>query len=471
MNLQQFINILKARKLAFLLVLLGIVIPAVLVSFLLPKRYTAVASVVLDVKPDPITGLSMQSMMTSSMIATQVDIITSDRVARRVIKGLKLEENPALREQWRSETDGEGEYETWLVELFQKNLDVRPSRESSVINISYQGAEPRFAAALSNAFVQAYLDTVLELRVDPARQYSTFFDARAKDARDALERAQTKLSAFQREKGVVMTDERMDVETQRLNELTTQLVAIQAMSADSGSRNVQAQGGAAEKMSEVNSHPVVAGLRSDLTRLEAKYKEMSSRLGESHPQIQELLANVNELKARLSTEVKRLSDGVSVTNTITKQREAQVRAELDEQKAKVLKLKQVRDEGMLIFRDVEAAQRAYDQIQQRLTQTSLESQVTSSNISLLTPATPPLIHSFPKITLNIALSVIIGALFGAAAVIGLELKDRKIRDTADLTALLSMPVLGVLPCGQEVLASPKRTGLIGMAANSEARPA
>jgi hypothetical protein len=78
---------------------------------------------------------------------------------------------------------------------------------------------------MANAFVQAYMDTALALRVNPARQYSGFFDQQVKDARDALEKAQAKVSAFQKAKGIIATDERLDVENARLNELSSQLVA------------------------------------------------------------------------------------------------------------------------------------------------------------------------------------------------------------------------------------------------------
>ena len=58
-----------------------------------------------------------------------------------------------------------------MIELLTKNLDVKPSRESNVIQINYRSPDPRFAAGLANAFAQAYIATTLELRVDPAKQF------------------------------------------------------------------------------------------------------------------------------------------------------------------------------------------------------------------------------------------------------------------------------------------------------------
>lgn len=446
MTLSQFLSIIRARRILFIAVLMGVLVPVVVISLVWPKKYVGSASIVVDVKPDPISGGLNQALLTPGLLATQVDIIGSERVARRAIKTLKLTEVPAIREDWQRDTEGDAiDIETWLVALLQKQLDVKPSRESSVISIEYGSPDPKFAAAMANAFAQGYLDTVLDLRVDPAKQFSSFFDARSKEAREALEKAQNRLSEFQRENGLVMADERMDIENQRLNELSSQLVMVQSLSAESGSRQSQAAGGAADKLQEINSHPVIASLRADLSRAEARLQELNAKFGDSHPQVVELKANIAELRSRLDTEVKRLSAGVGVTNNITRQREAQIRAELDAQRAKVLKMKQVRDEGTLIQRDVEAAQRAFEQIQMRLTQTSLESQITATNISLLTPATPPIKPASPKVLLNAILGVFLGLLAAIGSVLIAELRNRRIRTTADVADVLRLPLLGTLP--------------------------
>lgn len=462
MTFRQFLSILVARKRLFIAVLLGVLIPAVVLSFVLPKRYTALASVVVDVKPDPLSAIAYQSLMTPGVIATQIDILQSDRVARRVVRTLKLVEVPQIREQWRDEQDGEGDIESWLVERLQKDLDVKPGRESSVINVFYRAPDPRFAAALANAFVQAYIDTSVELRVDPAKQYSSFFDVRAKEARDALEKAQNKLSAFQNEHGLIMTDERMDVENQRLNELSSQLVMLQSLSAEATSRQAQANAGSGDKMQEISSHPVIAALRADLSRSEARLQEISARLGDRNPQVIELKANINELRQRLDAEVKRLTAGVGVSGNISRQREAQLRAEVEAQRAKVLRLKQVRDEGAVITRDIENAQRNYDNIVQRQSVTAIESQATSSNASLLTSATPPVEASFPKIPLNVALGIFVGALLGVGVVMAAELRDRRVREIDDVRELLGLNVIGVLP-------GPKSKRSRGSAADSAQR--
>ena len=384
-------------------------------------------------------------MAMPAFMATQVDILSSDRVALRVIKDLKLLDNPQLRQQWMDTTKGQGSIEQWLVDTFQRQLDVKPSRESNVITINYRAQDPRFAAGMANAFAQAYIATTLELRSDPVQNFRKLFDGQAREARDALERAQAKVSAFQQAKGIIATDERFDVENARLNELSSQLTQMQAISADSSNRQVQAQGTQSDRLQEVLGNALVTGMKSDLARAEARLQELYSKYGDSHPQVIEAKANINELRTRLESEIGRVTGGVTVTNTINKGRETQIQRELAAQRTRVLQMKAVRDEGLVLQREVESAQRSYDAMMARLSQTALESQNTQSFANVLSVAQAPTTASSPKVTMNIGLSVALGLLLALMSALTFELVDRRVRQPEDLVALLGLPVIGMLP--------------------------
>lgn len=460
MTLGQFLSILRARWWLALAILLGTVGLTLGVSLLMTKQYKAQASVVIDFKPDPVSIALYGSGGSPTLMSTQVDIIKSDRVAQRVVRNLKLADNPQIRQQWQDEAQGQGTIESWLASVFQRNMDVEPSRESSVITVSYKAADPRFAAGLANAFVQAYIDTTLELRVDPARLYSTFFETRSREARDALELAQSKLSKFQAEKGIIASDERLDVENARLNELSSQFTALQAISAESASRQTQAQGSQADRMQEVLNNPIIGGLKADINRSEAALQQLGTRLGDSHPQVQEARANVAELRARLAAETTKVTGGVAVSNTINRSRQAEVKVSLEAQREKVLRMKAVRDEGLVLMREIDNAQRTYDAILQRFTQTSLESQTTQSNVNMLTQAVPPIEPATPRMVLNGLIALLVGTVLGVFVTLFLELRDRRVRTVEDLVATLGLPVIGALPRPGSKLALGGRTSYL-----------
>jgi succinoglycan biosynthesis transport protein ExoP len=445
MSPMQFLSILRARWKVALAVLLLTIATTLAVSLMLPKTYTGTAAVLVDVKtPDPIFGMMFQGQLISGYMATQVDIMTSDSVARRVVHELKLTDNPDVREQWQQDTGGQGDIEAWYAVAVEKYLTVAPSRESSVINVSYKAGDPKTAAAVANGFVKAYMDTTVELRNDPAKRYSTFFDSRAKELRERADAAQAKLSDYQKKNGIIGTDDRLDIETQRLNELSTQLVTLQALAAESQSRNAQVRA-QSEQMAEVLNNPVIGSLKAEISRQLARMGELNNRLGDNHPQVQELKANLAELRSRLQNETSRVSGSVGVSNTVNRSREAETRTQLEAQRAKLLKLRGQRDEVAVLQRDVDSAQKAYEAVVARLNQSTLESQATATNVSVLTPAVQSNQPSSPKVLLNTLFSIVIGIALAIVAAFFMEWLDRRVRSSEDVITALDLPMLGVMP--------------------------
>lgn len=444
MTFQQFLLILRARyKVAFGILLIT-VITTLVISFLLPKEYTASAAVVIDVKsPDPLVGIVLPGLASPAYMATQVDIINSDRVAQRVVKLLRMDESPVIRQQWLEDTEGEGELVVWLAELLKKKLDVRPSRESNVITIAYSGVNPAFTAAMANAFAQAYINVNLELKVEPARQYATWFEGQTKILREDLEKAKQNLSAYQQKTGIIATEERLDHEISKLNELSTQLTVVQAQTSDSSSKRKSADN--SETLTEVMQNPLINSLKSDIARLDAKLQESSVNLGKNHPQTKRAQSELASLRSRLASETRQIHNSIGTSYQVGKQKEKELIEAMDTQKNRVLELNRQRDQISVLQRDVEAAQRTFEAVGQRSAQTRLESAAVQTNITTLNPATVPTVHSRPRILLNVFISIFLGTLLGMGIALILELRNRRVRSMEDLVEIIELPVLATIP--------------------------
>lgn len=443
MSLTQLISILIARKWIAVWVFALTVIVATLVSFLLPKTYMATASLVINAKgTDPVTGFALPAALMPGYMATQVDIIQSHNVALKVVNKLNISNNSVAKQQFEKATKGEGDINDWFADQFLQNLEVKPSRTSSVIEISYQGADPKFSAALANEFANAYILTNLQMKTEPAKQAAAWFDQQIKGLRQSVEQAQTKLSVYQKEHQIAFSDERLDLETSRLNDLSSQLVVAQAQTFDSTSRQSQLKRGLASESPDILASGLIQGLKSQLSQAEAKLNEVSQRLGVNHPQYQSAAADVDNLKKLISVETSKTSSSVSQVARVSQQKESELKASLIKQKERVLQLKSEHDAMAVLVREVESAQRIYDNALLRFGQTNMESQSSQTDVSLLNPAIPPLKHSSPKIMINIILSIFLGSLLGIGFAIAAEMLDRRVRSADDLAMLLGVPVLG-----------------------------
>jgi chain length determinant protein EpsF len=445
MTFEQLFAVLRARWIIASAIFLTVLTGVTAVTLLRPKTYTAVASVVVDIKsPDPIAGVVLSGAASPSFLMTQIDVMTSQRVALKVVNDLKLTEVPSLRQNWLDATKGTGDFKGWLADRFRLSLEVHPSRGSNVVNVSYTGAEPTFAAAIVNAFVKAYLDVNMQLRTDPAKQYNQFFDTNAKQLREQLQAAQSRLSDFQQKESIVVTDERLDVEMARLNELSSQMVQMQAAVADSNSRQaaVKAQG---DKTQDVMMNPLVSSLKTTLAQQENQLEQLTTKLGDEHPQVRELRNSIADMRAKIEVEVRRVSGSFGISNSVNQSREAQIRGALEAQRGKVLKMKAVRDQAAMLQRDADNAQRAYEGILVRQNNTSLESKALLDNVAALEYATAPSLPSGPRILNNIALGGVVGLGLALTGALLAERRDRRLRTFNEIEGLTHLAPIGAIP--------------------------
>ena len=444
MNFTQFILILIARA-KIVLVTLGLVVLATLViNLMMPKIYKATASLVLNYKGvDAVTGLTLPAQLMPGYMATQIDIITSRNVAIKVVEQLKFTESPAAQKQFQDATNGKGDIRAWFADKLLAGLEAKPSRESSVIEISFSGTDPEFAAAVTNAFADAYQQTNIQLKAEPSQKAAEFLAEKTKGLRANLEAAQSKLSKYQQEKGLTSVMGNLDVESARLNDLSSQLVAVQSQSFDSTSRK-QRTSGNGDESPDLAANPIVQNLKIEITRAESKFSELKQRIGPNHPQYQSAEAELNKLQSELLEATRKAAMSIGGSAQINSQREAELRAAVAAQKTRVLELNLSRDELSVLQRDVENAQHAVDSASQRLTQATIEGSINQADIAVLNPAIAPQNKTSPKIFFNLILAVFLGSLLGVAAGLLVEMRDRRVRSREDINEILQLPVLAMI---------------------------
>jgi len=430
-SLHQFFLALRARARLFTFILIGTIAAATAVTLMLPKIYEATASVFVESVNTPPLGYNQ----------TQADIMTSQKVAQKVIRELKLAEDPAVRAAFEKSSDGSETLETWLTDTLQQRLKVDLTL-SSVIRIIFRWSDAEFAARAANAFARSYVEASEEIRAAPTRESAAWFDVQLKQLRTTMERAQARLDDYRRGKGIVASDERIDVENARLAELSSQLLQVQNQAQDVALKDQFARGASAETLPEILANPFIQNMRADLARSEARLQEMRAEFGPNHPQHQRAVAETQILKERLQSEMQRVVGGLGTNVRHNRQREVELRRAVEGQRGRVISLKQHRDEIENLTRQAELAQRAHENGWQQALNSRIQARSRQPNVAVLNEAVVPLIPAQPKFALNIALSVIVGLMLAAGMVYFMETVDRRVRSRAEFEAYLPVPVLG-----------------------------
>jgi len=260
-------------------------------------------------------------------------------------------------------------------------------------------------------------------------------------------------------------DARVDVESTRMAELSTALMAARNATYDATARHKQAteileSGVSPDAIPEVLANPYINTLKTDLGRIEGRIEQENATLGANHPQVLRSAAEVQGLREKLKTETKKLVAGLGNAVEQSRKRERDLQAAIEAQNQRLLSLKDYRIDMAALTRDIDAAQRSYDTVLTRYMTNKIDSSAKQTNALLLAPAIQPLKPVHPKVGLIAGLSVVLGTLLAGGIVYVLEMLDRRVRSRQDLESRLAVPSLGRLskwqPTGGRLLPAPMR---------------
>ncbi|MGE0315571.1 MAG: chain length determinant protein EpsF [Lautropia sp.] len=445
MSFQQFFGILRGRWWLLAACFAIFVSTALAWSLVRPKMYTATARLIVDPKlADPVGGAVLPTEQIPAFVATQLDILKSEQVALKVVDRLNLLERPMPEPARDVEPDApRRDPRSAMADSLLKRLKTRPSRDSNLIDVSFDDRDPEWATKIVNAFTRAYMETNVAMLVGPARDAVTFFEEQSAKARLELETAQKKLTDFQQSKGITSSDERFDVENARLGDIAKQLTEVEAQLIESRGRQSVSRG-SADNMPEVLQNQLIQGMKSELSRLEARMSQQGASLGPNHPEMLRMREEAATLRTTIASETRRVVGSLGRANEINRQRAAELKAAYEAQRKKVLAVKGSRDEIDVLKRDVESAQRAYETIRQKLAQESLKSEVTQSSVRLVAAATRPILPSSPNLPLNTLVAAVLSTLLGLGMIFMLEFLNGKIRGIEDLERATRGEVLGTV---------------------------
>jgi succinoglycan biosynthesis transport protein ExoP len=398
-----------------------------------PRQYQASASLLLDLSQTDPTDSSQQQQArveTDSVIATQVDLIKSGKVTDAVAKAAGFVEAtpadlpPAARLQQ-------------AAARVRAGLTVTTGRQSNVLQIQYMDADPAVAARVANLTAQIYMREQVALRASTAQGSAQWFEARTADVRRRYEVAQKKLSDFQRAHDIIGMN-RMDLEAEKLKNLSAHLVQAQADAAAAHSKS------GSSAVPEVATSLVVQNIEEAVATQAGKVAQLAKSLGPNHPQMIAAKAELGELQGSLRAARSNQASSMTANSSAATSREAELRGEMAAQEDRMIRMSGVQDQLMVMQRDVEAARQTYDTVRQRFNEAALKSQISQPNATSLDQATVPLFPATPNLPLWFVGGIALGLLAGVAAVVLGEILRPRVRTVNGLAAATEVEVIADL---------------------------
>jgi succinoglycan biosynthesis transport protein ExoP len=385
---------------------------------------------------------------------TQVRILHSDNLAMRVIKKLGLDTNPSFTSVSKPQLPAgdlaattpsiDTREESQLINTFRGGLKVATVNNTRLIEIHYLNPNPRLAADIVNGIVSSYIEQNYQTKFESAMQTSDWLSRQLADLKLKVETSQEKLIRFQREKGIVGIDEKQNLTTSKLDELSKELTATEADRIQKEANYQLAATGNPELMARSPSE-MLAHLRERESALRQQYVQLKTQFGAAYPKVAEIKNQLDEVQKDVDAEVRRMATQIKNEYLAAQQRENMVLARMEAQKREANELNQNAIEFNILKRDVDANRQLYEGLLQKLKEASLEAGLHSNNIRVVDSARVPLSPSSPDIPRNLAIGLILGLCGGVGLAFLLESLDNTVRTPEQAELASGLPSLGVVP--------------------------
>jgi polysaccharide biosynthesis transport protein len=403
---------------------------AVMFVLLVPHRYTAVTQILIDPTDlhavgNELTPTNQANEATVLQVESQVRVLTSDSVLRRVVKAEALDNDPEFAGQAAREgTDSAAA----ALNALKRSIQVKRAERTYVVDVSVTTREAAKSARIANAIADAYLQEQTDVRSDAARQISQSLSSRLAELKDRVRAAEDRVEAFKQRNNILGGGGvgGQLVNEQQLTEMNNQLSAARARTAAAKARLDQVQqvqlsrnefGGFPEA---VQSQTITA-LRSQYAEVMRREAEQMTSLGARHPAVIEIQAEAERLRHMIDDEVHRLAVSARTEYEGARANEGTIAANLEKLKSNAVTTNEAMVTLRELERDVQANRAVYEAFLVRARETGEQERLDTKNIRVISRADTPLRRSFPPSNLLLAVGALLfGVIAGSGIVITRE---------------------------------------------------
>jgi uncharacterized protein involved in exopolysaccharide biosynthesis len=454
MFLVQLIRILWARKWIAIATLASSIAVAFILTLVLPARYEGVSTVLLDVglEGDVVTGQNMGGFAREyqrSLLA----LLQSDRVALDVVKRLNLTTRPDFIRAFNSATGGKGELARWIGEQLDKDLRVELPEINHVMTVTFRSSDPRFAAAVSNAFVHAFVDATLDMKVTPAQENADWYDAQLAGLRKELTDTQTELSVYQQKVGLIgPSTGQLDTESEKLHALADHLSKVRAdlLTLESSINQLKIQWPdittlpPSAQIPEMLQDSTLNKIKGDITETEAGIAKASGEVGPNHPRLIALRATLVDQRRQLLSALVAARAALLSRLDATRAELASTEDAFKAQQTTILAAQPARDEIVTLQKEVEVKQEALNSALAKSSTLRLQGRSSTVNATVIDEAAVPDNPVFPVMWKVMGMALGAGLGLGLALAFLAEMLDRRVRSATDLEFAANAKPLGTL---------------------------
>jgi polysaccharide biosynthesis transport protein len=451
-HLLDYLIILRKHQWLIVTFLLTVVTVVTIASFKMKPVYEAAARVEVDkesqnMTPFPDSNSFGEYEDSENYIETQTKILQSETLALMTIKSLDLARYPEFGGTPGAVAIHEGAIarRPAILGAFLGRLTVKRVPTSRLIQVGFEAEDPQLAAAVVNAHLQNFVEQNFRSKYDATTQASNWLSAELEELRIKVEKSEDARIAYERQNQIWQIDEKQDITTQKLADLSKAVTDAQTDAAQKEALYRMATSGNVDALPAARNNEVISNLIKRKGELDESYAEALDQYGPNFPKVLRLAAQQKEVEENLADARKTMVASVGIEFDTAKSHVELLQEALDKQKAEANDLAEKLVQYHILQHDAESNKLLYDGLLQKLKEAGITAGLRSSNIRVVDPALVPAGPSRPQKARNIMLAVLVGLVGGIGLALFREYLDNTVKSPDDIEALTGLPSLAVVP--------------------------
>ncbi len=472
LDLVEYWRSITKRKWSILGLVLLVALITTLVVFSLKPLYRATATVMIEQSKSKVVSIEeVYNAMgggNREYYQTQVEIIKSRELARKVVERLKLTTHPEydprqatndgvkawLPMNWFKSTEPltEDQIVKRVIREFSADLQVQPVRNSQLVQISFTSHDKELAALVPNTLADVFIENDLDSKVKMTQKASAWLTSQMGELRAKLEGSERSLQDYrEREKIVDAKGLVLSGAAKALEEATSGLVAARARRAEAESlyNQVQAvrQGKSAtsvESIPAVLRHPTVQKMKEIEADAEKKLADSSKRYGPEHPKMLQANAELASARDNTKRQMETVMAGVAKEYEIARANETAIANALGQSKSEIQGINRKEFQLGVLEREAQANRQLYDMFLNRFKETNISADLQSTVARVVDPSIVPGAAYAPKKLQIVSIAAAVALIIGMMLSLLLDRINNTVNTAGEVEARLGVPMLGYL---------------------------
>jgi succinoglycan biosynthesis transport protein ExoP len=329
--------------------------------------------------------------------------------------------------------------------IYLSRLVIEPISRSDIIKISVNGFDPELAARIANEHIRAYVSLTSDRRFNSSSEAKGFIEKELDEVKARLTSSEMALTSFAKENNDIDIEDSDNIILARLSALNGSLSEVQSDRINAETSYLQAKSINYNRLSAVNSDPIIVLLKQEQSTLEAQYLEQLKLYKPKYPAMQELKAKIDQVQSSIDSQSSNVVAGIKSTFLQYKSREVELRKALQKVKDELFVLRDRAVEYNILKREWEADKLLFSGLLERSKELEVAAGIELNAGSLVEEAIAPRVASSPNLKFNLFIASILGLGGGLGIAFFLSLIDNRVNDVHSLEKLTGIPNLAVLP--------------------------